>query len=30
MARNETAPLPPDLRDIARRNPCFVGRSLRR
>ena len=30
MTRNEMAPLPPDLRDIARRNPCYRGRSLRR
>jgi uncharacterized protein involved in outer membrane biogenesis len=30
MSRNEMAPLPPDLREIARRNPCYSGRSLRR
>lgn len=30
MARNEMAPLPPDLRTVAQRNPCYGGRSLRR
>jgi uncharacterized protein involved in outer membrane biogenesis len=30
MARNEMAPLPPELRAVAQRNPCYRGRSLRR
>lgn len=30
MARNEMAPLPPELRAIAQRNPCYRGQSLRR
>lgn len=30
MARNEMAPLPPNLRTIAQRNPCFRGQGLRR
>lgn len=30
MARNEMAPLPPELRAIAQRNPCFRGHALRR
>jgi uncharacterized protein involved in outer membrane biogenesis len=30
MARNEMAPLPPELREVARRNTCYAGRSLRR
>jgi AsmA family protein len=30
MARNQMAPLPPELRAIAQRNPCYRGQSLRR
>ncbi len=30
MARNEMAPLPPELRAIAQRNPCYRGQALRR
>ena len=30
MARNEMAPLPPHLLEIARHNPCYVGHGLRR
>ncbi len=30
MSRNQMAPLPPDLRAVARANPCYSGQSLRR
>lgn len=30
MERGHMAPLPPELYEVARRNPCFSGRSLRR
>ena len=30
MARNEMAPLPPNLRAVAQRNPCYRGQGLRR